>query len=191
MDFITNEKASQINEIFKKYDGKSTTNQTCEICFETKNLIICDFCKNYFHLACVNLKQIPIKYYCDICNDTFGKNIHKSSEIGTIFDSKSSLGKNNSNTNEIRQKNFKKEINFHLIGKKSKRDLSSNLNFSNSFSFKDTEGIRERDRERERERDRDRDRDRDREKFKNELSNSNNFYLEKEKVIIFIIKFKY
>jgi hypothetical protein len=162
MDFITNEKALQINEIFKKYDGKSTTNQTCEICFETKNLIICDFCKNYFHISCLNLKQIPIRYYCNICIDTFGKNVQKTYDIGTIFDSKSSLGKNNSNSNEIRQKNSKKDGNFQLIGKKSKRDLSSNINFSNSFSFKDTEIIRER------------------EKSKNEIST--NFYLEKEKV---------
>ena len=39
-----------INNFIKKYDHRVLPYQLCEICFKSKNLIICSICKSFFHL---------------------------------------------------------------------------------------------------------------------------------------------
>lgn len=145
MDSKKLEKMRLINKILTKYDGKSISSQTCEICLYTKNLIICENCKNYYHLKCLGLENIPIKFYCIECKEIFHPTSdfsYKSTEIGTIFDTKSTIGNRVLNC-EFKQRSFKKES-FTMSGKKTKRD-SLGPPF-NSFSYRENQENKEFDR---------------------------------------------
>jgi len=49
-DDSTKTKINFINKVFKQYDKKLITYQLCEECLDSGNLIICEVCKNYYHL---------------------------------------------------------------------------------------------------------------------------------------------
>jgi len=129
-------KIKLFNSIFKKYDGKSITNQTCEICFETKNLLICENCKNYYHMHCLRINIIPIKFNCPECKENFKIKDYNNFESPSIFESKTALNKLNSF--EFKQRSFKKDNITTYSTKKGKRERElSQISFSQSLSFKD------------------------------------------------------
>jgi hypothetical protein len=47
---LNQEKIKKLNELYKAYENKQINYQLCEICFKPNNLIICEICKNYYHL---------------------------------------------------------------------------------------------------------------------------------------------
>ncbi len=135
MDTLDPDKIELINTIFKKYDGKFITNQTCEVCFESKNLLICENCKNYYHIHCSKLNFIPVKFFCSECKENFRNLCENTFETISIYDPKPSTNKLVSF--EYKQRSSKKEsFTANIIKKKRERD-SGIFTFSQSFSYKD------------------------------------------------------
>jgi hypothetical protein len=60
---ISNKELEIINNYFKKFDNKTIPYALCEKCYKTNNLIICDVCKNYYHLKVILFKFIVISVY--------------------------------------------------------------------------------------------------------------------------------
>ena len=56
VDNFSETKIDLINSYFKQFDKKILNYQICEICYKTKNLIMCECCKNFFHI------QVKIYY---------------------------------------------------------------------------------------------------------------------------------
>ena len=46
----TEDKIIFINNIFKRVDNRIVPYQLCEICLKPQDVIICEICKNYFHI---------------------------------------------------------------------------------------------------------------------------------------------
>ena len=136
MESSNMDKINLLNKYFKKYDGKAISCQVCEICLETNNLLICDNCKNYYHLKCIEIKVIPLKFYCSDCKEIFNLNDNKIFEISSIFDMKTSNSNKNTNQ-ELKQRSYKKES-FTSVNKKTKRELSQS-SFNQSFYFKEND----------------------------------------------------
>lgn len=49
-------KLKEINLKFKKLENKIINYQICEVCMDVNDLIICEICKNYYHLNVKNSK---------------------------------------------------------------------------------------------------------------------------------------
>jgi hypothetical protein len=62
-DFTLGNKLEKINKAFMTYDKSLIPFQLCEICWKTNNLIICEICKNYYHLEVNFLNILPLHIY--------------------------------------------------------------------------------------------------------------------------------
>ena len=140
---------SKLNSFSKFYKNKQIPYQICEICYKPNNLILCQICKNFYHLECLQIEKIPIIFTCKNCKEKlpkFNENLlsEKSSNIESkklkkikdkkIKENNNNLNNNNNNSKSKsklgnKRKREKKENDLNLTKSKSKsKNLQNNLN---------------------------------------------------------------
>ena len=129
---------TKLNSFSKFYKNKQIPYQICEICYKPNNLILCQICKNFYHLECLQIEKIPIIFTCKNCKEKlpkFNENLlsEKSSNIESkklkkIKDKK--IKNENNNNNNINNSKSKSKL-----GNKRKREKKENdLNLTESKS---------------------------------------------------------
>ena len=147
---------SKLNSFSKFYKNKQIPYQICEICYKPNNLILCQICKNFYHLECLQIEKIPIIFTCKNCKEKLPKlNENLLSETSSNIESKKlkkikdkkikNENNNNSNNNNNsksksklgnKRKREKKENDLNLTKSKSKsKNLQNNLINSNNIKF--------------------------------------------------------
>ena len=130
---------SKLNSFSKFYKNKQIPYQICEICYKPNNLILCQICKNFYHLECLQIEKIPIIFTCKNCKEKLPKlNENLLSEKSSNIESKKLKKikdkkiKNENNNNSNNNNNSKSKS---KLGNKRKREKKENdLNLTKSKS---------------------------------------------------------
>ena len=62
---------TKLNTLAKTLTNKQIPYQICEVCYQPRGLLLCQICKNNYHMKCLQISTIPLNFICPTCKVKF------------------------------------------------------------------------------------------------------------------------
>lgn len=142
---------TKLNTLAKTLTNKQIPYQICEVCYQPRGLLLCQICKNNYHMKCLQISTIPLNFICPTCKVKFPSltsSEAKQTHLTIYDDTKTVPHIHNASTSVSSKKHDTKNIltskdsnitstsaTTSFLGNKHIRDNKGNNNITNNDTY--------------------------------------------------------